>query len=112
MFSNTINIRIVNHDIVTRISFYFCIIIHFPSFRSFFAIWASFLADILTLSMTSHLSTSLPAGRPRVSVVWISESMNFITYIPPVKPDGQTQGCILRRSMVINSLGNDSPVRM
>ena len=38
--------------------------------------------------------------------------MNFITYIPPVKPEGQAQGCILRRSMVINPLGNDSPVRM
>ena len=36
--------------------------------------------------------------------------MNFITYIPPVKPDGQAQGCILRRSMVINLLGSDSPV--
>ena len=38
--------------------------------------------------------------------------MNFITYIPPVKPEGQAQGCILRRSMVINLLDNDSPVRM
>ena len=29
-----------------------------------------------------------------------------------MKPEGQDQGCILRRSMVINPLGNDSPVRM
>ena len=26
--------------------------------------------------------------------------------------EGQAQGCILRRPMVINPLGNDSPVRM
>ena len=38
--------------------------------------------------------------------------MNFITYIPLVKPDIQAKGCILRRSMVINTLGDDSPVRM
>ena len=38
--------------------------------------------------------------------------MNFITYIPPVKLEGQAQGCNLRRSMVINPLGNDIPVRM
>ena len=36
--------------------------------------------------------------------------MNFITYIPPVKAEGQAQGCILRRSIVINPLGNDSSV--
>ena len=36
----------------------------------------------------------------------------LITYIPPVKPEGQAQGCILRRSMVINPLGKDSPIRM
>ena len=29
-----------------------------------------------------------------------------------MKPEGQAQGSILRRSMVINPLGNDSPVRM
>ena len=39
-------------------------------------------------------------------------NLNFITYIPPVKPEVQAQGCILRRSMVINPLSNDSPVRM
>ena len=38
--------------------------------------------------------------------------MNFITYIPPKKSEGQAQGCILRRSMVINPLGDESPVRM
>ena len=38
--------------------------------------------------------------------------MIFITYIPLVKPEGQAQGCILRRSMVINQLGDDSSVRM
>ena len=32
--------------------------------------------------------------------------------IPPVKPEGQAQGCILMRSTVINPLGNDSPVRI
>ena len=37
--------------------------------------------------------------------------MNFITYILPVKPGGQAQGGILRRSMMF-ALGNDSPVRM
>ena len=42
----------------------------------------------------------------------LNEWMNFITYIPPVKPEGQAQECILRRSMAINPLGNDSPVRM
>ena len=42
----------------------------------------------------------------------VNKWMNFITYIPLVKPDGQAQGCILRRSMVISPLGNDSPVRM
>ena len=36
--------------------------------------------------------------------------MNFIIYIPPVKPEGQAHGCILRRSMVNNPLGNYSPV--
>ena len=36
--------------------------------------------------------------------------MNLITYIPPVKPEVQAQGCILRRSMVINQVGDDSPV--
>ena len=40
------------------------------------------------------------------------ERNNFITYIPPVKPEGKAQGCILRRSMVINPLGNGSLVRM
>ena len=42
----------------------------------------------------------------------MNELMNFITYIPPVKPEGQAQGCILRWSMVINTLGNDNPLRM
>ena len=42
----------------------------------------------------------------------MNEWMNVISYIPPVKPEGQAQVCILRRSMVINQLGNDSPVRM
>ena len=36
----------------------------------------------------------------------------FITYILPLKPEGQAQGCILRRSLVINPLGNEYPVRM
>ena len=40
------------------------------------------------------------------------ERMNFITYIPPVKTEDQAQRCILRRSMVVNPLGDDSPVRM
>ena len=50
--------------------------------------------------------------RLRVSadlIVWmnelVNEWMNCITYIPPVKPEGQAQRCILRRSMVINPLG-------
>ena len=38
--------------------------------------------------------------------------MNLITYILPVKPEGQVQGYILRQSMVINQLDNDSLVRM
>ena len=38
--------------------------------------------------------------------------MNFIIDILPVKPEGQAQGCILRRSMVFNSLGDDSTGRM
>ena len=44
----------------------------------------------------------------------INELMNFITYIPSVKPEGQArgEGGILRRSMVFNQLGDDSPVRM
>ena len=41
-----------------------------------------------------------------------NQRMNFTTYIPPVKLEGQAQGCILRRFMVINPLSNDSPVRM
>ena len=44
--------------------------------------------------------------------VWMNERMNCITYIPPMKPEGQAQGCILRRSMAINPLGDDSPIRM
>ena len=38
--------------------------------------------------------------------------MYYITYIPAVKPEGHAQGCILRRSMVFNSLGDDSPAIM
>ena len=38
--------------------------------------------------------------------------MNFITYIPLVKPEGQTQGFILRWSRMFNPLGDDSPVRL
>ena len=40
--------------------------------------------------------------------------MNFITYIPPVKSKDEAQGeiCIIGRSMVINPLGDDSPVMM
>ena len=38
--------------------------------------------------------------------------MNFITYIPPVKPEVQAQGCILRRAMVFIPLGDDSPIRI
>ena len=38
--------------------------------------------------------------------------MNFTTYIPPVKPEGQAQGYILQRLKVINPLGDDSQVRM
>ena len=34
---------------------------------------------------------------------------NFITYTNPLKPEAQAQGCILRRSMVFNPLGDDSP---
>ena len=41
-----------------------------------------------------------------------NQGMNFITDIPFVKPEGQAQGCILRRSMVINPLGKESLVRM
>ena len=40
------------------------------------------------------------------------KQLNFITYIPPVKPEGQARGYTLRRSMVINPLGNDSPVKI
>ena len=29
-----------------------------------------------------------------------------------LKPDGQAQGCILRRSMVLNPVGDDSSARM
>ena len=36
----------------------------------------------------------------------------FYNLYPLVKPEGQAQGCILRRSMAINPLGNDSSVRM
>ena len=43
---------------------------------------------------------------------WKNEWMNFITDVPPVKPEGQARACILRGSTVINPLGNDSPVRM
>ena len=42
----------------------------------------------------------------------MNEWINFITYIPPVKPEGKARGCILRRSIVFNPLGDDSPVRM
>ena len=38
--------------------------------------------------------------------------MNLVTYIPPVKPEGQAQGCILRRTMVLNPLGDDSPAKI
>ena len=38
--------------------------------------------------------------------------ITLITYNPPVKPEVQAQGCILRRSMVFNLLGDDSPVRV
>ena len=38
--------------------------------------------------------------------------MNFITYIPLVKLEGQARGCILRRWAVFNPLGDDSLVRM
>ena len=38
------------------------------------------------------------------------ELINFYN-IPPVKPEGHAQGCINRQSIVINPLGNDSPVR-
>ena len=45
------------------------------------------------------------------NVIFLTKfDLNFITYISPVKPEGQAQGCILRRSMVINPLGNDSHV--
>ena len=48
----------------------------------------------------------------KVRFQWINnEWMNFITYISPVKPEGQAQGCILQLS-IVNPLGNDSPVRM
>ena len=36
----------------------------------------------------------------------------FYNLYPAVKSEGQAQGCILRRLMVINPLRNDSPVRM
>ena len=41
---------------------------------------------------------------------WMNIWMNFITNIPPMKPEGQAPGCILRRSMVFNPLGDDSPI--
>ena len=40
-----------------------------------------------------------------VVLLWMNWMNEFITYIPPMKPEGQAQGCILRRSMVINPLG-------
>ena len=60
------------------------------------------------------IPTETPVFRLQVNSLIHStnELMNFITYIPHVKPEGQAQGCILWRSMVINPLGNDSPVRM
>ena len=42
----------------------------------------------------------------------MNEWMNCITYIPPVKPEGQAQECILRQLIVISMLGDDSLVRM
>ena len=36
----------------------------------------------------------------------------FYNLYPARKPEGQAQGCILQRSMVINPLGNDSSVWM
>ena len=40
---------------------------------------------------------------------WI---LDLLTYISPMKPEGQAQGSILWQSMVFNPLGNDSPARM
>ena len=45
-----------------------------------------------------------------IIIIWI-EWMNFITYIQAVKPEGQAQGCIPRRAMVIIPLRNNSSIR-
>ena len=42
----------------------------------------------------------------------MNELINFVAYMPPLKLDGHAHECILRRSMEINPLGNDSPVSM
>ena len=38
--------------------------------------------------------------------------MNSTIFIPPIKPEGQAQGCILRRSLVFRLFSADSQVRM
>ena len=43
---------------------------------------------------------------------WQTKWMNFISYIPLVKPEGHAQGYILRLSMVFNPLGDDLPISM
>ena len=43
---------------------------------------------------------------------WMKKWMNFTTYISTVKTHGSSQGCVLRRSMVNYTLGDDCLLRM
>ena len=73
-------------------------------------IWSDLISSHRITS--SHLIWCHFISSHLISSHRMNEWMNFITYIHPVKPEGQAQGFILRRSMVINPLGNDSPVRI
>ena len=43
---------------------------------------------------------------------WMNKWMNFIIYIPPVKPVAKAQGCILRCSLMFRSFSVYSQVRV
>ena len=79
--------------------------------RSFF--YTSPLDPVVTKAARVVASRRHGGGGKRyIIIIIMNDWMNFITYIPPVKPKGQAQGCILWRWRVINLLGDDSPVRM
>ena len=83
--------------------------------KRYFRTASTFIFIIAHCDIPSHTSydvefviSSSTATRNAGPLTSLNGLMNFITYFPPVTPEGHAKRCILRRSMVFNPLGDNN----